>query len=65
MFDCAECYVVQQASWQGPIENGGLSTKTTKVKNTKGAKEADSTLFAWSPYSHFFSNSCLRIKDPT
>ena len=33
-----------------------------KVENTKGVKEAESTLRTWS---RFFSSSCLRNKDPT
>ena len=41
------------------IENNGLLTKTTK-----GVKEAGSTLQTWSPYSCFFSSSCVWNKDP-
>ena len=39
IFDCTECYVVQQVSWQGDyIENGGLPTKTNKGRKHQRCK---------------------------
>ena len=48
------------------IETVASLLRPPKVENIKGVKaEADSTLRTWSPYSCFFSSSCLQNKDPT